>query len=59
MLKQDAVLEVKKEERVYRLHLNNDSPLGEVFDVISEMQSFIIEKMKNSIPEKQDDKKAE
>lgn len=46
MIKNVTLLEVKKGERVYQLSLSNDSPLGELFDVISEIRAFVYEKIK-------------
>lgn len=55
MLKNKTVLEVKKGERIYQLELYSDSPLGEVFDVLCEMQGFVIGKIKESQPEKKEE----
>ena len=46
MIKNLASLEIKKGERLYRMLVENDSPLGEVFDVLSEMRSFVFERVK-------------
>lgn len=43
-VKQQAVLEVKKNERVYTLILPADAPLGEAFDVITEMRGYVIDR---------------
>ena len=45
MIKNNLILEVKREERVYQLHLPSDSPLGEVHDVLHEMKMFIVKTM--------------
>ena len=45
MLKNEAVLEIKKNDRVYRFYLDNGSPLGEVYDVLYEMRSFVFQKI--------------
>ena len=45
MLKQQAALEVKKDERVYSLSLDSNSPLGEVYDVLCQMRGYIIQRM--------------
>lgn len=55
MLKQSVKLEVVKGERVYQLCLPIDSPLGEVYDVLYEMRSFVIGKINES--QKADEKK--
>lgn len=48
MIKNQTVLEIIKNERVYQLHLSSESPLGECFDVLSEMRSFILERINAS-----------
>lgn len=45
MLKQQTILEVKRGERVYQLALSAESPLGELYDVLYEMRSFVVEKI--------------
>lgn len=45
MLKNQAILEVKKGDKIYRMELENDSPLGECFDVLSMMQAYILERI--------------
>lgn len=45
MLKNQAILEVKKDERIYQLTLANDAPLGECFDVLSQMMAYILHRM--------------
>ena len=45
MLKQSVMLEVKKNERVYQLHLPADCPLGEVHDALFEMRSYVVDKI--------------
>jgi hypothetical protein len=45
MLKNKALLEVKKDERVYQFYLSPESSLGEAFDVMNEMRAYIIERM--------------
>lgn len=48
MLKNKSVLQVIREGRVYELSLSNESPLGECFDVLSEMQGYIIKRIQES-----------
>lgn len=48
MIKQKTILEVNSNNRVYSLECSPDSPLGELFDALSQMKSFIIEKMKET-----------
>lgn len=45
MLKNKAVLEVKIAERTYSLELSNDSPLGEAYDAITQMRSYVINRI--------------
>lgn len=45
MIKNQTILEVKRNERVYQMHLGSDSPLGEIHDVLCEMQMYIIQTM--------------
>ncbi len=41
MIKNQVVLEVKKGDRLYQLHLDSLAPLGETFDVLYEMRSYV------------------
>ncbi len=45
MIKTINVIEVKRYEKIFSLHIENSSTLGEVFDVLCEMRSFIVEKI--------------
>ncbi len=49
MLKQAAIFEIKKEDRIYTLTLPNTAPLGELHDVIYQMRAFVVEKINESI----------
>jgi len=42
MLKQKTLLEVKRDDREYVLECAPDSPLGQLYDVLNEMRSYII-----------------
>lgn len=42
------VLRVKREKRDYELNCETDSPLGELFDVMNEMQSIIVKKIQEA-----------
>lgn len=42
MIKSETVFEVTKNDRVYRLTLVNESPLGECFDVLTEMRTEVL-----------------
>ncbi len=41
MHKNISVLEIKKGERIYQLLLDQQSPLGEVFDALCEMRGYV------------------
>ena len=62
MLKNYVCLEVKKNERIYRFNCENESPLGETYDVLTEMLAYVCEKIKEvqmSQKKGQDDNKPE
>ncbi len=48
MIKNKTVLEVKMGERTYELMCSPDSPLGELYDVLFQMQSYVIGKINDS-----------
>lgn len=56
MLKTHAQLEVTIGENVYQLHLPADAPLGQTFDALFQMRSFVVEKINaaNKIDEKKE-----
>ena len=54
MIKSETVLEVKKNDRIYKLQCDAQSPLGELFDSLCEMQQFVIGKMKESQPKREE-----
>jgi len=45
MLKQKTVLEVKIGERTYTLELDPMSPLGEVYDALSQIRGYVVERI--------------
>lgn len=45
MLKTHAQLEVKINERFYQLNLPVDAPLGEAFDALFQMRSFVVDRI--------------
>lgn len=45
MHKSVSILELKKGEKVYQLHLAPDSALGEVHDVLCQMKYYVLERM--------------
>ncbi len=49
MLKQSAILEIVRDERVYTLTLPANAPLGELFDIIFQMRSFVVGKINESM----------
>lgn len=46
MIKNKIAFEIKKEERLYNFYCDPESPLGEIFDVLSSMRSMVFEKLK-------------
>lgn len=46
MIKQKTVFEITINERSYRLECSPDSPLGELHDALSQMKSFVVERIK-------------
>lgn len=48
MVKNKIALEVKRDERLYELICDNNSPLGELYDCLSQMLHFVIEKIKET-----------
>jgi hypothetical protein len=55
MIKNKIVLEIEKNERKYQLELAHDSPLGEVFDILCMMKSYVIERINESQKKKQEE----
>jgi len=53
MIKTLLTLEISKESRKYQLILSQDSPLGEIFDVITEMRSFVLHKINDAVKTEQ------
>lgn len=48
MLKQQVILEVKKDDRSYQLHLPENCPLGEVHDVLFQMRCYVVDRINES-----------
>jgi len=44
-VKQKIVLEVKKEDRIYGFECASNASLGEIFDVLQEMKTFVVQKL--------------
>jgi len=55
MIKTQACFEIKNNDRTYRFYCDNDSPLGETFDALKQMQSYVIDRIQdtNKSPEKE------
>jgi hypothetical protein len=45
MIKNKLLLEIVKGDRTYQMVLSPDSPLGECFDVLSEMRGYILDRI--------------
>jgi hypothetical protein len=63
MIKTKTVLEIQIRERIYEFSMSPDSPLGELFDAISQVRGLIIEKIneshqviKDNLPSEEDTK---
>lgn len=50
-MSENQILEMNKGDRLYQLHLSKESPLGEVFDVLTEMRLYIVNLIKESTEE--------
>jgi hypothetical protein len=48
MLKTQAQLEIAIGERLYQLNLPSDAPLGEAFDALFQMRTFIVQKINDA-----------
>jgi len=58
-LKMNSSIEVVKNERKYMLHLDPQSPLGETFDALCEMQIYIVNRIQDSQQKKDEDSQPE
>jgi len=57
MIKNKTILEILKGEKTFQLSLDPNSTLGEVFDVLTEMRAFIVERINEAAkPEANKDK---
>jgi len=45
IVKNCAVLEVKKGDQVYSFHCSPYAPLGELYDVLCEFKSYVVSRM--------------
>jgi hypothetical protein len=41
MIKQKTTLEIEKEKRRYTFECEPDSPLGEIYDVLTQMKAYV------------------
>ncbi len=48
MIKQKTVLEIEVNERTYSFECDPSSPLGEIFDVLTQMKAFVVQKINES-----------
>lgn len=48
MIRTLTVLESIRENRVYHLHLSPESPLGECFDVLTEMRAYVSQRIQEA-----------
>jgi hypothetical protein len=55
MIKNKIAFEVKKDERIYAFYCDPECPLGEIFDVMCEMKSAIVQRI-NSVNIKPEEK---
>jgi len=56
MINNKIQFELKKNERSYQLIISPDSPLGELYDVLSEMRGYVFNRLKEA---EEQDKKTE
>jgi hypothetical protein len=49
MIKNIALLEIAKEDRIYTLMLPNNASLGELHDVLFQMRSFVIDRINEAV----------
>lgn len=59
MLKDKKVIEVKSGDRIYQLEVCPEASLGEVYDAICQMLSFIAKRINDSVPKKEEAPKEE
>ena len=48
MIKNKISLEFKCNDRMYEFICSSDSPLGEVYDALSAMRGFVVERIKDA-----------
>lgn len=56
MLKTQACIEIKKGERIHRFYCDNDSPLGEAYDALREMMSYVVTRIQEAEKQKEQSK---
>ncbi len=57
MSENKSVLKASRNERQYELHVHNDSPLGEIFDVLCDMKTYIVGRIQE-VHTKQEEQRA-
>lgn len=50
MIKNKTALQVKKGERIYEFNCDPDSPIGELYDALFEMQAYVVGRIQASQP---------
>lgn len=48
VIKTQTVLEIKKEDRIYKFEFAPDSPSGEIYDALTLMKNFVIQQIQES-----------
>lgn len=61
MIKNKTVMEIKKDERIYQFIIESTSPLGEIFDVLTQMKSYVLKAIQDAekSQEKQEESQSE
>lgn len=57
MIKNKIFLEKSIENRIYQFSCDPNCSLGEIYDVLSEMRGYIIQRINESIEQKKDEPK--
>ncbi len=59
MLENKSFLHIERHGRDYDFYLSSESPLGEVFDVLTDMRAFVLEKIISAHQEQSGENKNE
>lgn len=57
MIKNVVKLAIKKDEKVYSFECDNNAPLGEIYDSLSEMRNYVIEIMNKNAEKSNEEEK--